>query len=665
MSLSFEDYFMPAADMPGENPLFDFGAVRDAHNEFKRSPDMPDDVVVNPEYGQPFSILPYTLQDDYGREKKLRAFKAAVLENERLRATFIPALGGRLWSLFDKKEGRELLHSNPVFQPANLALRNAWFSGGIEFNISIIGHTPLTCSPLFVDRLDGGALGPVLRMYEYERVRGAVYRMDFCLPEGSDFLLARFEIKNMQNAEIPMYWWTNIAVDQRKDVRVVVPADRALHLDYEKGLSLRPFPHVSDTDASYATNLSRAMDFFFYIQPGERRFISAVGGDGLGFVQTSTELLKGRKLFVWGMGSGGERWQEYLSRKGSAYIEIQAGLGYSQMEYLKMPARGKYAWAEAYGPIKADPEAVSGAWEKARAEVGRRLDQTLPAERLDDFFRCAGGLSEIGGERVCDGSGWGALENLRRKKNGEAPLPAALRFDRNTLGEVQAPWLALIENGAFSTPGWPEKAPSGYQVDKPWRDMLEKYCETHRDSSAFFQLGVARYNDRDAEGAKRAWEESESLCPSAWTKRALALWEHRHGDREKAFSLYSDACAAAPGVKALAVEYGNLCKAAGRFAEYIEAIEKCPQEVREHPRVALIKAACLIELGRLAEGEAILTSGLVVPDIREGEVTTTELWYRIREKELEGKPGMPGGKELGEYVRSHFTPPRSLDFRMH
>ena len=77
----------------------------------------------------------------------------------------------RLWSLVHKPSGRELLDVNPVFQLANLAIRNVWFSGVVEWNIGIIGHSPFACSPLFaarVERLDGT---PILRMYEWERIR--------------------------------------------------------------------------------------------------------------------------------------------------------------------------------------------------------------------------------------------------------------------------------------------------------------------------------------------------------------------------------------------------------------------------------------------------------------------------------------------------------------
>ena len=64
----------------------------------------------------------------------------SILENDILRATFLLGFGGRLWSLFHKPAGRELLTVNPTIQFANLALRNAWFSGGVEWNIGTIGH---------------------------------------------------------------------------------------------------------------------------------------------------------------------------------------------------------------------------------------------------------------------------------------------------------------------------------------------------------------------------------------------------------------------------------------------------------------------------------------------------------------------------------------------
>ena len=93
------------------------------------------------------------------------------VENAALRATFYPSLGGRMISLYDKRGRRELLFDNPVLQFANLAIRNAWFSGGVEWNGPLYGHSLLTCSPVFAGMVETPR-GPLLRLYEFDRRTG-------------------------------------------------------------------------------------------------------------------------------------------------------------------------------------------------------------------------------------------------------------------------------------------------------------------------------------------------------------------------------------------------------------------------------------------------------------------------------------------------------------
>ena len=173
------------------------------------------------------SAFPYRAQDNYTRTFVRDTLDAVVLENELLRAAFVPTMGGKLWSLFDKKAGKELLFNNPVLRPAYLATRNAWCSGGVEWNCGIVGHSPFTCAPLFTATLTGPDGEPILRMYEYERIRGVVYQMDFSLPEGSPVLYARMRVVNPSFRDTAMYWWSNIAVPEVPGARVVVSSDSA------------------------------------------------------------------------------------------------------------------------------------------------------------------------------------------------------------------------------------------------------------------------------------------------------------------------------------------------------------------------------------------------------------------------------------------------------
>ena len=91
------------------------------------------------------TILPYKMQNRYTAELYDTEYVAAVLENDHLKAVFLPELGGRLWSLYDKDAKRDIIYANDAVKFGNLALRNAWFAGGVEWNIGMKGHSPLTC----------------------------------------------------------------------------------------------------------------------------------------------------------------------------------------------------------------------------------------------------------------------------------------------------------------------------------------------------------------------------------------------------------------------------------------------------------------------------------------------------------------------------------------
>lgn len=49
-----------------------------------------------------------------------------------------------------RKQERIFFTQNDVLRFSNLAIRNAWFSGGVEWNLGIIGHNPLSTEPLYV-----------------------------------------------------------------------------------------------------------------------------------------------------------------------------------------------------------------------------------------------------------------------------------------------------------------------------------------------------------------------------------------------------------------------------------------------------------------------------------------------------------------------------------
>ena len=217
-------------------------------------------------YGLMPNPMPFTMQDNYALEESELEFPSVILENEYLEAVFLPTLGGRIWSLYDKVEKRDLVTRNPVFKPGNFAVRNAWVAGGIEWNIGRRGHDARTSSPLFAAQLSLPDGTPVLRLYEFCRDRAATYQMDFFLPEGERFLFARMRIVNPNEYTVPMYHFSNTAVTECEDMRIVTPAHTTFANTYvndsQHALTKLPLPFSEGFDATRPTNFWSCKDHF-------------------------------------------------------------------------------------------------------------------------------------------------------------------------------------------------------------------------------------------------------------------------------------------------------------------------------------------------------------------------------------------------------------------
>jgi len=666
--LRVESLRIPAARLGPDNPLPPLRPLERPTGEPCVHESVPEEARRYLGYGGDAGILPYGIQDDYDRNRTLRDLRVAVLENEILRATFYLDYGGRLYSLIHKPTDRELLCANPVFQPANLAVRNAWLSGGVEWNVSIPGHGPFTCSPLFAASTRTEAGDPVLRFYEYERIRGIPFQFDCCLPAKSPWLFVTVRIINPHDATTPMYWWSNIGVLEAEEVRVLAPADAAYHSDYANGMMRIGLPLHQGRDMSRPTMSPNSADVFFDIPEGRRAWVTALDGQGRGLIQTSTRRLRGRKLFVWGMNAGGRRWQEFLSDADHPYIEIQAGLAQTQGQCLPMPPNAVWTWIEAYGFMEADPEAVHGAdWDAAHGDVEARLDDALPRGRLDEELRRAErDLDRPADELLRRGSGWGALERRRHERARTTwRLPPAFDFDDASLGDEQAPWLGLLETGEFPCRAFVQE-PGAWMVDPAWREMLETAVATGRSDHwlAWLHLGVMRYDAGDGDGAREAWEKSLGHERSGWALRNLAVMARHEKDRQRAADLWLEASRLLPQLRPLAIECATALLEAERHEEIVRLYESRPPDVARDQRLRYLKACADYELGRLDAVETFRRREVKMPDIREGEVSLSDLWFAVQEKRLAAAENTPVDDEIRRRVREECPPPAHIDFRM-
>lgn len=626
-NLSFSTIILNMAELGPISPLPVVMAELD--QPYRIGDGVPEELQAAARYGQVPNMFPYLMQDGYSRERTAHEVPAVVLENSKLRAVVLPTLGGRLWELFDKASGKQLLHTHGTLQFANIALRKAWFAGGLEWNIGTRGHSPTTCDPLHTAVVKTPDGHDVLRMWEFERLREVVFQVDMWLPEDSDVLLTAVRIRNPDDHDVPMYWWSNAAVPETPETRAIAPATEAFGSDYATDIArVRPTEHQG-MDATWLVNSPHAADFFFDIQPGRRHWVTAVDHDGDGLAMLSTSLLRGKKLFVWGQGDGGKRWQEWLSPGAGPYAEIQAGLAQTQFEHLVMPAGAEWTWLEAYGNARLDPATSHGQdWEAAVAHASARLEDLVPDAELEDALAEATRNYDLPpDETLVGGSAWGALERARRRRSGsswldESGTPFA---DGATLGATDetGPWHRLLDGENFA-------GAESFVAGADWEELLA----TEGGAEALFHLATMKHARQDLAAAITGYGAAlaaGALSPRsralAHRGRALALLATNNVD--EGLTELATASRLEPSNIPLLSEAMTLSIRHGNPAQALALAAGAPAGMSDVGRIRFLRALALAGVSRGPEAAEMLRDGVEIPDIREGEDGIAALWQEV------------------------------------
>ena len=672
MKVTIENYPIPAAHLGPENPLPMFrenmGTKQVRHDGSFR---LMDEFLFGS--GIDFKVLPHSMQDGYGRKRELTEIKTIVLENDVLKARFLPDFGGRLISLEEKESKRELLYRNPVLQPANLAIRNAWFSGGIEWNIGIPGHSAHTCSPVFFASMTDGDAGNFLRLWEYERIRRVFWQIDFHLPRGARELRAHVRIVNDDPGVVPMYWWTNIAVPEAEGTRVFSGTDEVIYIrpaspgepkaPREFGKDRLPhLPSLPGRDASYPLSFNYSSEYFFQTPESTAHPWEAVSqSDGSLFYERSTARLRYRKMFCWGNLPGGRRWCDFLAEKGrGAYIEVQAGLAPTQVHGLLMPARSQWDFTQFFGITDIPPDEARGEWGEARDRIFARVDERLPGDEIDDLHRKYTALERLDPEEIIHyGTGWGALERRRRERSDEdRPIYRGMVFPDGALGGLQKPWIQLLEEGKTDGPDSMDEI--SWITDRSWIPYLEEAArEDEGNPWPRLYLGTLLMEGGKFGEALECWRQSAARKPLALTwrniARALIAMEQDMEESDEAVEAMRRAVDLEGGnpSRCIAEELMNLLLSRGRYQEAWDYYTTLPEPVRNHEGPVSAAAAAALELKKYDFIEHALSREFAM--IREGDRRLVDLWFAYQKQK---------NANAGAAASPPADPPKSIDFRM-
>lgn len=292
-------------------------------------------------------VYPYTMLDDLTDQREPKSYKAIFLENEYLKAIVLPGMGGRLYSLYDKVNKREVFYRNNVVKYGLVALRGAWISGGIEWNFPN-GHTVVTVSRVastIIRNADGSA---TVVVGDIDRVTGMHWEVALTLRRGEGRLEQRVTLFN-STPFTNLYWfWATAAVPATVDMQFIYPMREA-------------FPHTKGVVWSYPDHDGSEWSWYKNVREHTSLFARQVHRNFFGAYYHKTDYgvvhvadfrqVPGKKTWTWGVAGDGFIWTNLLSDNDGPYNEIQAGRYETQLNYEFMPPRRVEQFTEYWYPV--------------------------------------------------------------------------------------------------------------------------------------------------------------------------------------------------------------------------------------------------------------------------------------------------------------------------
>ncbi len=623
-------------------------------------------------------VLPYPQLDKYDRKREKTDIPSIVFENDKLRATFLPTLGARLISLFDKVKNKELLYCNTGIQVANLGITDAWFAGGIEWNIGQYGHAFNSSSKVFATIQKDSNGEDFLRFYDYERCKGLWWHMDFHLPNDSSLLYVHVEVHNLYKEKTSMYYWTNSAVELSDFTRVFSADENAIYLDPFAPEGSRRYgqmklPNIEihpGVDASYPKQFPYSNEYFFTCENSKMPFECAIEKDGCGFFEASTPFLSYRKMFCWGEHQGGKHWQRILAPElgDREYVEIQSGLVASQLHGMFIEGESSFSWTQAFGAIEVDSKkAHNSDFHLSNEYVKTKIYTIINAEKLEELDNQFARDSKISPEKYLQkATGWGYLEKMLRGLT----LPAAFEFNRSDVTNNELPWLNLLEKDVLPIQN-DESLPYYVVVNEKWINKLEESIKKSTDKKQIatlkHYLGIALLENEKEVEAMQCWYDVMNSYPNVWTARNLAVFEERRGSLNFAKKWY-DKALKLPGFYtdiAIVEEYFKFLVDHEFYIEAKEYFDSLSKTYIEKSDVIALSRAILAS----HFNDDVTIKKLIIDrelaHIREGEAPINELWYKYNAIIYARENNLDIDEDLIEKMKKERPLPFNLDYNMY
>jgi|GEM_PF-1094539 len=344
--------------------------------------------LVNPTYNIPYARLDRSQYD--GGKLVNRTFNLIVLENDYLKLSVMPELGGRIYQAFFKPTGHNIFYQNPVLKPSPWGPPEmGWWlaAGGMEWGLPVEEHGYEWGIPWSykVTDLADGAMVEVWDSTAPDRLRAKVA---ITLPDDAAYFQVAPTLENPTNQPIDYKFWLNamLAPGSANQVspylRIIMPTNEVtVHSTGDRRLpgawSAAGWPVHNSVDWSLLGNWREWYGFFQ--RPRAAGDFQAIYDEAYdeGVVRTyDSRIVQGAKFFAFGSGTKAISPDLYTDGN-SSYVEMHGGVAPTFADTRRLEAHASLSWQERWYPV-----AGLGSLTWANDRLALRLEDSADQTRL-------------------------------------------------------------------------------------------------------------------------------------------------------------------------------------------------------------------------------------------------------------------------------------------
>ena len=275
-------------------------------------------------------IYPYPLIDRITGIRQEGTWKSLNLENEYIRLSVLPEIGGRLFSAVDKTDNYDIFYHQHVIKPALIGMLGAWISGGIEWCV-FHHHRNTTFMPVDYTLAENPDGSRTIWFGETERRHRMRWIIGITLYPDKSYIEATVKMFNRTAVPNSILYWANVAVHVNDDYQVIFPPSVQIATYHSKndfaywpiGKGRYRGTDYSGVDESWWKNHPNAVSFFAWDRQedfmggydhGREAGVASIGDH---------HIVCGAKLWEWGPNNIWDT--KVLTDSDGPYAELMVG----------------------------------------------------------------------------------------------------------------------------------------------------------------------------------------------------------------------------------------------------------------------------------------------------------------------------------------------------